>query len=288
MKATFSFCVRFSGLTLRFNLPTTVTLPECFSDLRYEDTDTPDAEYTVQLLHTPLDVQGDPVGGYGGTDIYFTEKGWLHIHTALTAADGCQVACFLCPEGKNILYYPASRWDFYSQYWHSAHLLAGERLLMWHNAVLLHSSVVLIHGRMVLFSGPSGVGKSTQAQLWKNYKNADIINGDRCVIMEKNGEYLGGGSPWCGTSSIHRPEQAPIAGIFLLKHSTENTVRPLGAEAFAPLYSQTTLNPWDKDFMDNAATLYSGLLGSVPVYELCCTPTQDAVELAYHTIFGKD
>ncbi|WP_370839368.1 hypothetical protein [Intestinibacter bartlettii] len=31
----------------------------------------------------------------------------------------------------------------------------------------------------ILFSAPSGTGKSTQADLWEKYENAEIINGDR-------------------------------------------------------------------------------------------------------------
>lgn len=285
---SFRFCVRFSGICIRFTLPTPLTLPDCFAALRCPDTDDPDVEYEVCLLTTPLRPQSEPVHKNGVVTIYPTDKGWLRIYSALTAADGCQVACLLRPNGKNTLYYPASRWDHYRSHWHCAHLLGGEAMLLGQNAFLLHSSVVMVNGKTVLFSGPSGAGKSTQASLWEQFAGADILNGDRCVVMKKDDGFYGGGSPWCGTSGIYRPEQAPIAGIVLIKQGPEERLRRLGFESFVPLFSQTTLNSWDSTFMNTVSGLYSELLEQVSVYELVCRPGREAVELVYQTLFGKE
>ena len=288
MDGVFSFCVRFSGIVIRFTLPTALTLPDCFAALRCADTETPDVEYQVCLLTSPLCPGTAPVHQSGAATIYATDKGWLRIYSALTAADGCQVACLLRPDGKNILYYPASRWDHYREYWHCTHLLCGEAMLLQHNAFLLHSSVVMVNGKVVLFSGPSGAGKSTQARLWEQFAGAKIINGDRCVVMKKEDGFYGGGSPWCGTSGIYDGTQAPIAGIILIKKGTENRLRRLGFEAFVPLFSQTTLNSWDSSFMETVSGLHSQLLEQVSVYELECRPWREAVELVYDTLFGKE
>ena len=161
----------------------------------------------------------------------------------------------------------------------------GEGLLMRHDAFLLHSSVVLQDGKTVLFSGPSGAGKSTQAGLWQTHLGAAILNGDRCVIRRTDSGFFGGGSLWSGTSGIHHPEWAPIAGIFLVEKSTENSVERLDSGAFLPLFSQTTVHSWDRAFMERLTDLYAGLLESVPVYRLRCRPDQEAVELAYRTLF---
>lgn len=288
MTEEYSFCIRFSGLTLRFVSPTSITLPECFTALLCEDTENPDAEYKVCLLNAPLCPETDPIHKEGDSYIYVTNEGCLRIYSALTADDGCQVACLLRPNKKNTLYYPAEMWKHYREYWHCAHLIWGELLLLWQNAFLLHSSVILKDGRTVLFSGPSGAGKSTQAALWAEHLNADIINGDRCVVMKKDDSFYGGGSIWSGTSGIYRPEQAPIAGIFLLRKGPENHVRRLGIEAFAPLFSQTTVNSWDSEFVEKVSGMYTELLSQIPVYELTCRPDKEAVTLAYNTIFRKE
>lgn len=281
----YSVCIRFSGLTVRFRFPTSVRLPREFQALACPDTGSVDAEYEVRLLHRPLAPAGAPLMTDGRSTVYSTTQGQLRIYSPLTAEDGCQVACLLCPGGKNVLYYPASRWERYAEELHCMHLIWGERLLYYHNAFLLHSSVVQYEGKTVLFSGPSGAGKSTQANLWEQYLGAEILNGDRCVIMKKGDTFYGGGSPWSGTSGIYNPGQAPIAGILLVGQSEKNTLTSLGAAAFAPILTQTTLNSWDTAYMDSVISLVSELLSRVPVYRLDCRPDEEAVRLVRSTLF---
>ena len=284
----YSFCVEFSGIQVGFRLPNPITLPEHFAALQVKNVQNPRDLYQVQLLTLPLKTDVPPTHVEGDTYIYQTDKGWLHIYPTLGDQDGCQVACLFCPDGHHTLYYPASRWEEYSGIWNCTHLIQGERLLLQQNAFLLHSSLVSIHGKTVLFSGPSGVGKSTQAQLWNTHLGAEILNGDRTVVMKKPDGFYGGGSLWSGTSHIYRRSQAPIAGIFLVTQSPENRVEQLGFEAFKLLFTQTIVNSWDPVFMQKITGLFADLLEQVPIYRLYCRPDQAAVELAHDTLFGKE
>ena len=288
MDRPFSFCIRFCDITVRFVLPTAIQLPDSFAALRCADVSEPDEEYRVQLLTEPLRPAEPLFYTDGRVKIFQTEKGWLRIYPVLGDEAGCQVACLFCPDGVHTIYYPASRWESYSKTWHCAHLICGELLLLRHNSLLLHSSIVRMHGRAVLFSGPSGAGKSTQAALWNEHLGADILNGDRTVIMQREDGFYGGGSIWSGTSRIFRPEQAPIAGIFLVQKDSENRVKRLHFDAFAPLFSQTIVNSWDPTFMRRVTELFSSMMTQIPVYRLYCRPDQGAVEVAYHTLFGKE
>lgn len=285
MQSAATYCISFCGITVRFVFPTPVEVPEEFSAFLCEDCDSLDAEYEVRLLSEPLCPAEPPVCDTGGIKVYQTDQGWLRIYSPLIEEDGCQVACFLSPGGRNKLYYPASKWDFYAAPFRCIHLIGGEVLLLRHNAFLLHSSVVQINGKTVLFSGASGAGKSTQARLWEKHLGAEILNGDRCVIMKRADGFYGGGSPWAGTSGVYRREQAPIAGIFLLGQSQDNSIRRLGMEAFAPLFCQTIVNSWDPQFMAKVLQLFTELLSQIPVYRLDCRPDETAVDLAYRTLF---
>ena len=187
--------------------------------------------------------------------MHHTEEGILRNYAPLTEKDGCQVACLLNNNQKHTLYYPSLKWDYYSRELHLIHLIGIEEVLIRHQALLLHSSVVKLGEHTILFSGPSGIGKSTQAKLWETFLGAKIINGDRCVIRKKENTFWGSGSPWSGTSGIYSKEQAPIKGIFILKQASENRVRRLGAEAFKALYPQCIVKPWDQSFTEQLIEL---------------------------------
>lgn len=288
MKNTFSFCISFSGFTIRFSLPTEITIPECFNDLLCEDTDTPCAEYQVELLDAPLRPEGCAVYTQNDFCVYETAEGSLRIYTPLTAPNGCQIACLMRKSGKHTLYYPSSVWEDHRRYWHCTHLICGESLLAMNKALLLHSSVVEYGSKALLFCGESGAGKSTQANLWKQFKDAKILNGDRCVITEKDGIFYGGGSPWSGTSGIYHRENYPISAIIMLKKAETNTITQINRTAFPKLFSQTTLNTWDPKFMNTISDVFVHLLSKVPVFELSCRPDEDAVNLVYDRVIKKE
>lgn len=284
----FTFCLGFSGITLRFVLPAPIPIPDNFEPFRCADTDAPDEEYRVVLLNEPLRPSQPLLHQQGYIRIYATEQGWLHIYPDLSDPQGCQVACLFCPDGHHTVYYPASMWAHYSKNWRSGHLICAERMLLRHDAFLLHSSVVQLHGKAVLFCGASGAGKSTQADLWHTHLGAEILNGDRTVLRLTSSGFTGSGSIWGGTSGIYRRKQAPVAGIFLVTQAPENRVVRLRSQAFAPLLSQTIVNSWDTAFMDRIVDLLAALLEQVPVYRLYCRVDREAAELAHDTLFGKE
>lgn len=281
-----SFDILFSDIRIRFVPPAaSLDLPEELEQLLCRTPGAVDAQYELRLLEKPLMPDSPQVLSYNGITLYHTPEGQLRIYSLKGSENGCQVACLLRPNGNHILYYPAALWDYYAHPLHCAHLLGIETVLLERNAFLLHSSVVLLRGKAVLFCGPSGIGKSTQAELWKQHLGAEILNGDRCVVMAREDGFYGGGGPLAGHSKIYRPEQAPIAAIFLPEQAPENQVQPLGFSALAPLLGQTLLNSWDSSFMNRLTALYQQLLAQVPVYRLRCRPDEEAVKLAFKTAF---
>lgn len=277
--------IRFADISISFKFPSEIEVPKEFEAFLVEKETNTDMEYEICLLHQPLYISESPASVQNGMQVYKTKEGTLRNYASLTDGNGYQTACLLRNNQKHTLYYPAFKWDYYSRELHLIHLIGIEEVLIRHQALLLHSSVVKLGEHTVLFSGPSGIGKSTQGKLWERYLGAEVINGDRCVVRKKDNAFWGSGSPWCGTSGVYSNKQAPIKGIFILKQASENSVRRLGVEAFKALYSQCIVNTWDKGFMEQLTELLTGLLETVPVYELACRPDQEAVELAYQTLF---
>lgn len=155
-----------------------------------------------------------------------------------------------------------------------------ETLLLQHRGLLLHASLIKYAGKAIAFTGPSGVGKSTQANLWERYCTAQIINGDRAALRIDADGWKAYGSPYAGTSGIYKNESAPLAAIILLEQAKENSLQPLtAAEALRVIYPEVTMHRWDRTFVERAADLCLQLLQQVPVYRLACLPEESAVQL---------
>lgn len=158
--------------------------------------------------------------------------------------------------------------------------LAPEQMLMEHRAFLLHSSVVDWSGTGILFTGPSGIGKSTQAQLWEQLEGAQIINGDRAIIRCLDGTIQAWGSPFAGTSRIYKNQGVPIHAIVVLAQGKVNTLQRLtGIAAFQRILQEATTQPWDPQFMSALTDLILNVTDHIPIYRLTCTPTADAVDI---------
>lgn len=154
-----------------------------------------------------------------------------------------------------------------------------ETLLLQHKGLLLHASLIDYEGKGIAFTGPSGVGKSTQAELWHTCCRAEILNGDRAALRQTSEGWMAYGSPYAGTSGIYRSGSVPLKAIVVLRQGKENKLcRMKPSQALSSLLPELSLHRWDKHFMGEATDLCLELLQSVPVYLLECLPEESAVE----------
>ena len=164
-----------------------------------------------------------------------------------------------------------------------------EQLLNKKNAFILHSSFIKWNNKGILFSAPSGTGKSTQADLWNKYENAEIINGDKAGIRKIDNKWMAYGLPFAGSSAIFKNKKAEIDRIIVLKKGKENKLTKLSPrEAFIKIYSETTVHTWDKEFQENIANMITDLVQSVPVYQYECLPDKSAVDFLKQQIIKDD
>ena len=160
------------------------------------------------------------------------------------------------------------------------------RVLAAHGGVVLHASYVYTaEGAGVLFSGPCGIGKSTQAELWRRHAGAEVVNGDRALVCVGAEGATAHGIFFAGTSGICRARSAPLRGVVLLGQAEENTIRRAGAkEAFAALLSQCSYRMEDAGEMAQVTEIVARLVSSVPVWRLDCRPEESAVRLLEETM----
>ena len=152
-----------------------------------------------------------------------------------------------------------------------------ENLLLQHTGLLLHASLIEFAHQGIAFTGPSGVGKSTQANLWQRCFGAKIINGDRAALRKTEAGWVAYGSPYAGTSGIYCNENVPLRAIVVLKQSKENKLHRLsGVQGFSYIWPELSARRQDADFVAEATRLCAQLLGDIPVYLLECLPDENA------------
>lgn len=149
-----------------------------------------------------------------------------------------------------------------------------EHLIADWGGFLLHASVIRFRDKAVLFTAPSGTGKSTQADLWCRYRDAELINGDRTVV--RDGMVLG--IPFCGSSNVAKNVKLPLAAIVYLSQAPENTVKRLtGARAFRQVWEGCSIHVWNRTDMERCTQAVMDAVSAVPVVHLACTPDERAV-----------
>lgn len=166
-------------------------------------------------------------------------------------------------------------------------LLHLEQILIKKEMVVLHSSYIEKDNGAILFTAPSGGGKSTQADLWRTYKEARIINGDKSIIGRENGKWCAYGIPFSGSSEYCLNESYPLKAIVVLEKGKKNTLFRTNIKEFPRVFSQITLNVWDKAFCEKAMDLAVDICSQVPIYHFVCNCEQEAVEILYEELKGN-
>lgn len=168
-------------------------------------------------------------------------------------------------------------------------LLSLEKQLLEHEALVLHSSFIEYEGKAILFTAPSGTGKSTQANLWKKYEGTEIINGDRSIVHRTApGVFQMHGLPFCGSSQIHVNKEMPLGAIVFIEQHPTNIVEPMSpAHAFGKLYGEMSINSWNREAVEKSMQIIENLVASIPMVHLKCNMEQDAVNTLKNYLHEK-
>lgn len=161
--------------------------------------------------------------------------------------------------------------------------------LLQKGALVFHSSYIDWNGQAILFAGPSGVGKSTQASLWEQHEDAEIINGDRTLLRRKDGIWHAYGYPCCGSSDICKNRTLPLKAIVILEKGDKNEVQELTmGQKYRALFTGSEMFLWYEKEMERVSRLVEELMKEVRVIKLICRPDEDAVEVLKAALEEKD
>lgn len=153
------------------------------------------------------------------------------------------------------------------------------KALLQRGGAILHAAYIDWNGQALLFTAPSGTGKSTQAALWAKHAGVEIVNGDRVLVRQWNGQWYAFGYPCCGSSRICLNRTLPLRAIVVLQQGTENRVERLTApQKIRALAAATEVYPWDNQEINRALDMAVLLAENVTVARLICRPDKEAVK----------
>lgn len=159
-------------------------------------------------------------------------------------------------------------------------VLGLEEAAAMNNALILHASFIDIGNEAVLFTGDSGIGKSTQAHLWEKHRSAEIINEDKALIFIKDGRAFASGLPFSGSSKICKNKCLPLKTVISLSQAPENSVCVLsGTARFLKIFKNIYQIPYDSLILGKQLDTAKEISEKINVLSLACTPDKTAVEI---------
>ncbi|MBE7047983.1 MAG: hypothetical protein E7393_01225 [Ruminococcaceae bacterium] len=153
--------------------------------------------------------------------------------------------------------------------------------LLMHNGLIVHASSLAYQNQGLLFSAPSGTGKSTHTNLWLQHAPGTIIvNDDMPIIRIENQIPYLYGAPWSGKNSIHQNIRVPLSAFVFLERDVTCSLTPMDTmEAVWRLFDAIR-KPAIPDLAEKSLDIVARLISTVPAYLLRCDMSKEAVETA--------
>jgi hypothetical protein len=178
------------------------------------------------------------------------------------------------PDGSSV------NWNEFSSFLSAG--IAFRYMLIKKGGLQIHSSSLEYKGKGLIFSAPSGTGKSTHTGLWKELYKDDVIilNDDRPAIRYIDGAPMLCGTPWSGSSDSFANKIVPLNCIVMLEQAPVNSIEKLtGQKILQMLMPRCFLPYFDQALMNDSMDTLEKLIKDVSVYLLKCRPDYEAVEL---------
>lgn len=155
--------------------------------------------------------------------------------------------------------------------------------LVSYKTILFHGSAIMVNNKGIIFTAPSGTGKSTHSEKWNRLFGAKYINDDKPYISVKD-EFFVHGSPWMGVHHLGNNVSYPLSAICIICRSENNRIeRVQKKDVFSELIKQTYM-PKDCKNAKEILSLVSQLSCGVEVYKLYCNTDDEAANVAYNSL----
>ena len=152
----------------------------------------------------------------------------------------------------------------------------------------IHSASILYQDQAWLFSGHSGMGKSTHTKLWHDLYDVPYLNGDLNLVGQEKDTLMVYGIPWCGTSNIYTTQNVKLGGIVLLGRSKENHLEPLSKSLQILRVMQRMISPsWNFNMLEQNIQMATLIQEKTRIYYYLCTKEESACKTMKEIIDEK-
>ena len=157
-----------------------------------------------------------------------------------------------------------------------------------HGLLPLHGSAINYKGDVILFSAPSGTGKSTHARMWKYLFKDDVswVNDDKPLLdVTDEGVYVYG-APFSGQYSSNTNDKKPLKAIVFLRQGIIDKVERLNEKDALKHLMINTLRPSEELLWDQALKHFEHIIKDIPIYMLDASLSTSAVKVIKKAIYN--
>lgn len=214
-------------------------------------------------------------------------------HKSIDSSKDDFIFCFR--EGKLLFGIQREQNSSYSAYIHSQYAISCKTAVQY--AILLecskngllgmHAVTVEYGGRVILFSAPSGIGKTTHTELWRKRLGARILNGDFAFLECLTDQVRFHGTPFSGSSPYAEKGVWNVDDIVFLKQAPENRIMRISkAAAVINAMENCFIPTWDEARTKMCLDLIGRMLKTTRVWQLECNMDPEAAYVARDAIFN--
>jgi hypothetical protein len=143
------------------------------------------------------------------------------------------------------------------------------------NAFMIHASGIWDGETGRIFSGFSGVAKRNMAKIWEE-EGAHIVNDDRLIVREVNGEYFMYNTPM---PYADLNKQAQVSKFYFPFHAKKNSAEKLtGGHALSQLKAFCFQHNYDKKNTEHLITQLERITQHTRTYKLGVVPTPSIID----------
>ena len=155
--------------------------------------------------------------------------------------------------------------------------------------LVMHGAAITHENRAVLFTAPSGTGKTTHIKLWKKAfgSKVDIINGDKPILHIQNDGVIVHSSPWAGKENYQKNRNAPLKAICIIKRAEKNRTYKVDPKEHLPFILHQIYLPKNGEMAQKTLQLFNSIISQIPVYIVECNISENAATAAYNAVFGE-